>query len=374
MKIGHVIYDDPENPWLGGGGAIRALEVNHRLAAGGHEIDVLAGGYPEARDAELAPGLRLTYAGQPSSYLSSRLTFSSHAARFVAQNAFDLVIEDTSPFTRIRSYARTDHPVIGIVHQLMGKAILRKYPLIGILPYRWEPRNIGGFRDILTVSHDVAHRISETINPRAAIETIPNGVDRALLDAEASEEHHLLFLGRLETYQKGLDVLLEAFTRLSSDHPGLRLIMAGSGKDESALRREIERLGLGDSVDLVGRVEGTAKIDLLRKCLLCVMPSRYEGWPIVGLEAAACAKAVIGTDISGFTEVIQHEKTGWIVPVDNAQALAGAISKLVNDDALRQRLGQQARAWAQAYAWEEIAEHQLQYYERVLSNRRSAAT
>jgi glycosyltransferase involved in cell wall biosynthesis len=369
MKIGHVIYDDPGNPWLGGGGAVRALEVNRRLARSGHEIDMLAGGYPDAHGSEPVPGFRVAYAGRSASYVASRLAYSSRAAQFVARDEFDLIVEDTSPFTCVRPYAHGDRPVIGIVHHLVGKAILRKYPLIGYLPYRWEPLNIRGFRDILTDSHDVAQQISSAINPDASIETIPNGVDQALLNAAADEKKNVLFLGRLETYQKGLDVLIEAFVYLSRTHPDVRLVIAGSGKDEAGLRREIDRLDVANRIDLVGRVEGNRKIDLLRTCLFCVMPSRYEGWPTVGLEAAACEKPVIGTDISGFAEIVQHEKTGLIVSVDDAAALGAAMIRLVEDKALRRRLGTQARDWARDYTWDRIAERQLAYYEQVLASR-----
>jgi glycosyltransferase involved in cell wall biosynthesis len=192
-----------------------------------------------------------------------------------------------------------------------------------------------------------------------------------LLQAVPEETDYILCLGRLEIFQKGLDTLVDAVSRLAAERP-VRLLMAGTGKDETALQSLVRERRLEEAVTFLGRVEGQQKVDCLRRSLFCVMPSRYEGWPIVAVEAAACAKPVVGAAVPGVTEAVLHERTGLLVQPEDPDDLAAGLARLLDDDALRRTLGRQAREWATEFTWDRIAERQEAVYDRVADREGSA--
>src|SRR5207249_742177 len=97
MRILHVIYDDIGNPWLGGGGAVRTLEIYSRIVQKGHRVLVACGKYPGAADRETRRGVRYWRVGTALSYVLSRLGFMVGAARLIKRGGYDIVIEDVSP-------------------------------------------------------------------------------------------------------------------------------------------------------------------------------------------------------------------------------------------------------------------------------------
>src|SRR6476660_9447004 len=99
MRILHVIYDDISNPWLGGGGATRTLEIYSRVVEQGHRVLVVCGKYPGAFSREKRQGVEYRRVGLGQSYVLSRLGFMAGAARLIKRGGYDIVIEDVSPFS-----------------------------------------------------------------------------------------------------------------------------------------------------------------------------------------------------------------------------------------------------------------------------------
>lgn len=369
VRIVHVIYDDVGNPWLGGGGAARALAVNRRLLDKGAEITMICGNFPARGDAQRYDGLTVLRPGSDRSYLRSRLSFARGAEELLGTMDYDLLVHDASAFHPIESDSSHRAATVGIVHHILGRALFHKFAVLGLLPYWWERQIIGAFTNIITVSEPVREHIRKGYNSTASIDVIPNGVDPELLEVEPVETDAILFLGRLDIYQKGIDVLLGAFARLGETRAGITLIMAGSGKDEHKVRVAVERLGLQERVRFEGRVDGAAKIECLRSCLFCVMPSRYEGWPVVAIEAGACGKPVIGTRIDGFRDAVLEDDTGLLATPDDAESLVTCMERLLDDEAMRRRLGANGRARARAFTWDQITDRQWAVYQRVVGMR-----
>ena len=98
------------------------------------------------------------------------------------------------------------------------------------------------------------------------------------------------------------------------------------------------------------------------------MPSHYESFGMVALEAMACGTPVVASQVGGLAFLVQDGITGFTVPVDDPQALADRLTILINHPDLRQKLGRQATALAQEYAWEEIAARIVKLYEDVLGS------
>lgn len=146
---------------------------------------------------------------------------------------------------------------------------------------------------------------------------------------------------------KGHPTLLQAFAQLSSNPPA-HLWLAGKPMEAAyvhGLQSQVEEFGLAERVHFLGGIDDIpallAETDIF--CLPTWARWRMEGCPVAMLEAMACAKACIGTDIPGTRDQIQHEHNGLLAPPEDMMALASTLQRLLDDQDLRQRLGQSAR-------------------------------
>jgi len=182
----------------------------------------------------------------------------------------------------------------------------------------------------------------------------------------------LLFVGRL-TSQKGLDTLLDALGRVGTE-ADWTLDVAGFGPLEDALRREAQERGIAGRIRFRGWMERDAVRDLYRESDAFILPSRYEGMPNVVLEAMASGLPVIGSNIMGTVELVVPGETGILVPVDDAGALADAISTLVGDGGLRLSMGDAGRRRIECeWSWARRAEELVEYARRALEDQTRAS-
>lgn len=176
----------------------------------------------------------------------------------------------------------------------------------------------------------------------------------------ARETVDLTYVGRLSR-EKNLEQLLQAARDTSAT-----LRMIGSGPERDRLRARFQ--DLEHKVDWIGRVKNEELPDHIRSSRVFVLPSLYEGHPKSLLEAMSCGRAVLGTDVVGIQDVIQHGETGWLCKTD-ATSLAAGITKLLGDASLRKRLGSAARKHVAAdLSLERIVELENQVLERVLGD------
>jgi glycosyltransferase involved in cell wall biosynthesis len=156
------------------------------------------------------------------------------------------------------------------------------------------------------------------------------------------EPGYLLFVGRLRI-RKGVEVLLEALRELRGGHPGARLRIAGDGEHRAALERRADELGLREAVSFLGSCDGARVRTLLRGAAALAVPSIYEGMPLVVLEAMDAGVPVVASAVSGIPEVVVGGETGWLVPPEDPEALAGALAEVLGDSAEARRRGEAGR-------------------------------
>ncbi len=369
MRILHLAYEDPHQPGSGGG-SVRTREINRRLA-GRHEITALSAGYPGARARE-EWGVRWVPLGGRGGVKGARLAYFALLAPEVARRRYDLVVEDFgAPFSVGFSPLFTRKPVVASVQWLFAAQMREKYRL----PFDLiERQGLRCYRDFIAVSDWLARDL-RAARPGAVVETIPNGVEAAAFATIAGPPRHLLFVGRLDIAQKGLDLLLEAFAR-AREGLGTRtpqLLIIGDGPDRAALARLAERLRLDDSVEFRGRVEGGDKYRLMASAHAVLMPSRFETFGMVAIEAQAAGAPVVAFDVGPLAEVAAGGGA-CLVPAFDCDTFAREIIGLVLDSARSERLRRAGRLWATRYDWDRIATAQEEHYRRaVLRGRRSGA-
>jgi len=160
---------------------------------------------------------------------------------------------------------------------------------------------------------------------------------------DVGEPPPLLFVGRLRI-RKGVEVLLEALRRMTDSATVATVWIAGDGEHRAALERRATALGLGaDRVRFLGRVSARGVRELLGRAAALVVPSTYEGMPLVVLEAMEAARPVIASRVSGIPEVVVDGETGWLVPPEDPPALERALVEALADADERDRRGRAGR-------------------------------
>lgn len=379
MKILHLIYDDVENPWIGGGGAHRTREIYRRLSRWGHHCSVLCGRYPGAEDWQDG-NLRYLHRGGTSSLNTSALSYILAVYYHLLRHGrgYDVVVEDYSVFTPLLAKFLTGRPtVLQLQLYCPPESFRRFWRPIGSALYALQKRYPRCYRDAIYLNEDLASRWPQKGQQRYYIRMgIPEHYlsygDRTRTDAGPKKisEHagdqpskgtppddgYILYLGRLMYHEKGLDVLRNACPLIWQRHPDVRFVLAGAGRHEHKVREafaELERTH-PDRITFTGFVSGPQKEDLLSKCRALVLPSREEGEGLVVLEAAAFGKPVIASCIRELLYV-GREGIGINTTTGDSTALAEAIIQLCGDRQREADLSRQARAWANQHTWERKA-------------------
>ena len=363
MKILHILYDDVENPWVGGGGAVRAREINRYLAEK-HSITTITGNFPGAQN-EVIDNIRFVRVGFGGRYLLSRITFTLLIPFHIYKYDCDLVVNEFSAFSPVFCGLFTRKPVIHTFYHRMGFQALRKIPVFGITALLFENIFLKTAKNIITISTSVTEDIKKTGDIRR-IECIFTGVDASLFSIEPEPGEYIAYMGRIDIYMKGIDILLEAFRNLSDKSVVLKVAGTGPQKNIKRVRRIIDKLQINDRVFLLGKISDEDKKEFLKRAYFLVMPSRFEGWGITAIEAAACGKPVIGTDIPGLKDAVLDKQNGFLVESENAGALTKSMNRLMEDNQLRTDMGRKGKDWAQNFQWNEIAAKQEKFYSEIV--------
>jgi glycosyltransferase involved in cell wall biosynthesis len=288
--------------------------------------------------------------------------FALHAAarHELATGRWDVVLEDVNKipfFTPL--VARV--PVVVLVPHLFGATIFREtnvvlgsYIWLSERPLPWVYRRCL----MMPVSDSTrADLVRRGIAPERAI-VVHNGLDYDRYQLESppprSDRPTLVHLGRLMRY-KSADVAIRALPHVRATLPAARLVLAGDGPDQPRLEALARRLGVGDGVEFRGFVPHAEKVRLLWESHVLLNPSPKEGWGLTVLEANACGVPVVASRRPGLVDSVRDGETGTLVPYGDAAAFAAAALELLRDPDRRARYGEQARAWARRFTWDDAA-------------------
>lgn len=208
--------------------------------------------------------------------------------------------------------------------------------------------------------------------PLDKIITIPSAVNSnflnevSLKEAESRSGYQvILYVGRLAP-RKGVHYLLQAMPRIIEYFPKARLVVVGAGPLEHYLRDLSRRLDLQSSVLFLGYVSDERIRRLFAFADVVVVPSIFEGCPLVLLEAMAVGKPVVASAVQGIPEVVKHEFSGLLVKPGNVHDIEHAVVRLMEDKDFADYLGENARRTImKGYSWEKIARRTMEVYEKL---------
>ena len=211
-------------------------------------------------------------------------------------------------------------------------------------------------------------------NYKDKIVTIPNGVDTELFKPSNTprNKNQIFFLSVLDKFHKykGLDYLLDAIVEVKKVIPDVKLVVGGKGELLDHYKQTAQRLKIEDNVEFKGFLTDQEVIKQYATSELFVLPSissLQEGFGIVVLEALSCKTPVISTTIVGVADDVVKTNSGIIIPTKDTQALTDAIIKILQDDNLKEEMGENGRKLVQEkYEWKIIAEKIHDLYEEVL--------
>jgi glycosyltransferase involved in cell wall biosynthesis len=359
-----------ENP-LAGGAEIHLHEIFGRLAARGHEITLLCGGWPGCAPRAELDGIGVVRVG-------TRYTFPFLARtafrRVLVGRSFDLLVEDVNKIP-LGTTRWGGPPVVALVPHLFGSTAFQELaaPLAAAVWLAERPLGrVYRGAPFQAISISTAEDLTSRGIPRESVEVIYPGIDTVgytpLARARALEPV-FAYLGRLKRY-KGVHHVVRAFAALG--HPTATLEIAGAGDYRSALERLATSLDLGERVRFLGRISEAEKIQLLRRAWALLLASPKEGWGITNLEAAASGTPVVASNSPGIRESVRDGETGYLVPHGDVRAMADAMGRLAADRQLVSQLGTRARLFAETFTWQRAADETERHLQRVLASSRAS--
>lgn len=369
MKVRYVAFHA-----YGVGGTIRSV-VNqaNAMAAAGHQVELVSvvrrrdqPTFPIARSVtlvDLVDDRRRRASTGRVGKLVRRLT-TDRPSRLVPRGE-----PARAKFTR-----RVTSAIVAYFRGLDGGILVTSRPALNLLSARFCPpavirvgqehmhfashkpevgaairKHYGSLTAVVTLTARDRDRYQAEIGDQGVVVTaIPNAIPLAHARPASLDQPLVVAAGRLTT-QKGFDLLIEAFGEVSVRAPDWQLRIYGNGPKRQELQQLIDDRHLGHAVQLMGRSRTLATV-MVRSSIF-VLSSRYEGMPMVVLEAMAHGLPVVSFDCpTGPRELITNGVDGILVPAGDVRALASAIGRLIRDERTRRELGAAARRRVDAYS------------------------
>ncbi|NTU73781.1 glycosyltransferase family 4 protein [Candidatus Roizmanbacteria bacterium] len=334
-------YDDLKNPVYGGGGAACIFELAKQFSQKSRVI-LITGTYRGAKN-EMIDGIECVRVGSDLfGHQIGQLIYQAALLPYVFRRNYDLWIESsTPPFTFSLLPLMVKKPLTIWIHMFCGNEMKRKYKL----PFHWLERLLARNYPRAVVLSPYMEKLMIKMNPSCIVSVIPNGVRKDSISSHVKDvSAHLLFLGRIDMGQKGIDLMLKAY-ELIPDAQKPPLVIAGNGepKELKKLMKLINNSSSSHRISYVGRASGAVKQGLLESASAVIVPSRFDTYPLTVLEAFSHGKPVI---------IFSIPQLSWVpitaslqIPPYEIKELSTAMNTLHHDVPLQRKLGREGLAF-----------------------------
>ncbi|MEO8509996.1 MAG: glycosyltransferase family 4 protein [Chloroflexota bacterium] len=377
-------------PYVKGGAERRYHELAKRLALE-HEVHHVSWQWWEGASTTVIDGVTLHGVGAPPKLygedgkrtVREAVAFATRISPFLLRHRFDVIDCSATPYVPLYAAASaariTGTPLVATWHEFWGehwREYLPDRPAIARVAQALEARARPLGSAAVAVSAFTQRRMGIEASPRSWI--VPNGVDISIgarsPAADRGETWDLAFIGRLID-EKRVDRVLDAVHELSDDMPALRCAIVGDGPARAALEARAEALGVTDRVRFLGAVSEAEAHAVLDDAPVLVMPSEREGFGISVIEAqlAGAVPVVVRGPHSAAPDLVRDGVDGLLADPDPA-SLAGAVRRLLTDDAERRTMRAAALEAARRFAWDDIAGQMLGVYRAVAAAKVSLAS
>jgi glycogen(starch) synthase len=389
MRVLMLSWEYP--PLLVGGLGRHVHQLAEGMARGGHEVTVLTRHAEGAPFDEVVGGVRVVRVAEDPPLFPFETELLAWAMAFnhaLTRTGLNVVTDEPPDAVHAHDWL-VAHAAATLKHHLRAPLVATVHATEAGRHQGWLPGPMNKAihsvewwltyeaRRVVTCSDYMRWEVTRLFDlPPDKMDVVPNGVradawrpDPARIAAVRARYVGtgplLLFSGRL-VYEKGLHDLLRALPRLRRRHPGIRLVVAGAGPLEGELRAQARQLRLGRSVEFAGFVGDDELTALVAAADCAIVPSVYEPFGLVALEAAAAGTPVVAADVGGLRELVVQGQTGLRFAVGDVAGLADAVTALLSDEVLGRRLGRAGRSRAAAdFSWDSIADRTVEVYERA---------
>jgi phosphatidylinositol alpha-mannosyltransferase len=362
-KIGIVCPYGWDTP---GGVQAHIADLATYLISQGHSVSVLA---PVTNDENLPEYLvsagkpiAIPYNGAVARILFGPIAFA-RVRQWISQGEFDLIHlhEPAIPSISLLACFAAEGPMVGTFHASAKrqKAIFAIGPILEPVIEKLTAR--------IAVSEAARETLTEHLETDAVV--VPNGIyARRLatgkLDPRWSGKT-IGFIGRFEEPRKGLAVLVSALPEIIKVIPDVRILVAGPG-DKDAFLKEVPSV-LHQRFEFLGRISEEEKADFLHSIGVYVAPNTGgESFGIILAEALAAGAAVVASDIPAFDALLGHGAYGTLFVSEDGKSLASAVTTVLSNEELRNRLRVDGKSYAQSFDWDVIAERIYDVYEMAM--------
>jgi glycosyltransferase involved in cell wall biosynthesis len=366
LSTGHPVYDTfPE----GGGIQYQILGLATHIAKSGHDVHIICRAVNPL--SLIVNGVTFhTIPLKIQDQILSVLMFSKQACRIIRSLEPD-VVAASERFSAYYPSKEKNPPLTFTTHNYDAFRYYKEFAIehnsLNAFVFPWKSRLEEGVmkrsRLVISLTNSIRHYLAAVGIHNTRV--IPNGVFSG--DYENAGEHDfILYAGRLDA-PKRVDLLIRAFAALGQLREDYVLKVVGRGPQHSALLRLSRDLGIASRVQFTGWLPRKELVYLLNRCTTFVLPSMYETFGVVLLEAMAAGKPVIASDLPGIGELIENHANGMLVRPGDASSLSRAMEICLEDDALRKTLGERARNKIETtYDFSVVTKQNLEAFDQIV--------
>lgn len=358
---------DPKHP-LAGGAEIHLFEIFSRLAMRGYEITHLAASFRDGKREDEVMGVRVRRLANRYAYYGLVPFFARSEA---ATGRYDVVVDALNKLPFFSPWT-TRLPCFAIAHHLFGTTAFRQVSFpVALVTWASEKLIPTAYRrtPILAISPSTKDDLVARGIAPSNVWVVPPGVDLVVYRLSGTldeREPIVVWVGRLEPYKRA-DVMIKAMLRVIENRPDARLIIIGEGSDHGSLETMVEAAGIKEAVSFTGFVEEAEKVAWYRRAAAVVNTSEKEGWGMTMIEGNACGAPSVASDVPGLRDSVRDGQTGLLVPHGDAEALATALLRILDDKHLSRSFAEEGLNWAKRFSWDAVAEDVIQLIEEAIN-------